>query len=111
MVINVTKKHIKDGTVKSCNSCPVALAIKEQFPKMGVLVTRHQISIFKIASTDYQIKLFKSPRSVQRFISSFDKGNSKLKPFSFILSDREIEKLSQLKKYPKKILPSKKKVK
>lgn len=79
MKIIVTKQNIKDGIKGDSRNCPVALAIKKEYPICDVSAAEDYIYL-----GDYEYKV---PRSVQRFITKFDKVKSSVKPFCFILKN------------------------
>lgn len=80
-LIKVRAKHIKAGIPNKCNSCPVALAIKEQIKTNYVAVFKNQISLNKGYNNTIHM-----PRSVFRFVNKFDnEGRKAVKPFNFYL--------------------------
>lgn len=79
MIIKVQKKHILRGIQEESNACPVALALIDagfKCPDVGYNDMRDDIINVS----------FHYPRSVKRFVKTFDKkGKKAVKPFSFIL--------------------------
>jgi len=79
MIIHVKRKHIRAGHKCQPRSCPIALAIEEQWGCDMIYVDENQISIDNY--NGYHI-----PRSVVRFIRKFDKkGKVTVRPFNFKL--------------------------
>jgi hypothetical protein len=94
MIVEVKKKHIKNGKPEDCHLCPVALAIKDKLKIKqveNVEVAGHEIIyIYKDEQEDtwqddYE---YKCPRSVRRFVKKFDEGKD-VKPFKFILKQKQ----------------------
>lgn len=80
-LIEVKKKHIKNGVPRRTNMCPVSLAIKDEINCYEAYVDdKLCVSDFK-----YQKTYFHVPRSVERFIQKFDSEKS-VKPFKFWLN-------------------------
>lgn len=78
MVVQVTEDHIDQGDYGICDSCPIALALKE----MGyadVWVDDRWISLDGRDGKRYPI-----PRAVDLFIDDFDRERE-VKPFEFEL--------------------------
>lgn len=63
--IHVTKQMIREGSKECCNSCPVALAIRETLPLSEVYVDYWMIEIDSIIRFDV-------PEKVERFMRRFD---------------------------------------
>lgn len=94
MIINVTRKHIRNGLRKSAGMCPVALAVKEctHIYDDYVAVTQDEI---RIGDSCYygEYVSYSNPPEVTHFIKEFD--NRKyfrwwyIKPFSFELELKE----------------------
>lgn len=72
-LIQVKRKHIRDGRPGDNQYCAVAIAIKDQHPET---ITPLGLGVWRRFSD--------MPRSVQRFVSAFDAGK-KVKPFNFFL--------------------------
>ena len=67
MKFRVKQSHIKNGKRNTLSLCPIALCIREQFPKAdSVNVTNAKIRI-----DDLQIN---TPENVKNFIANFDTG-------------------------------------
>jgi hypothetical protein len=80
-LVKVTRKHIKNGVIKSCIKCPVSLALLDAFTNVpAVLSDELRLTVFK---TDDSRLMARAPRSVTRFIMNFDNGK-KVRPFNFI---------------------------
>jgi len=75
MLIKVTQEHIKNGKCFSGEYCPVALALKDLFPKTFVSVG---YSSLKVGTTVVMI----SSQDVRDKILDFDLGEG-MKPFEF----------------------------
>jgi hypothetical protein len=78
MIIEVKRKHIKEGLRDEPCDCPIALAMKDagfELP-MGAGVDNEHI--------DVADRSFKTTRSARRFMAKFDK-TGKGKPFRFRL--------------------------
>jgi hypothetical protein len=78
LTINVTERHIKEGTRGDCGYCPVALAVGEVIdsPQTEISVGHERVIIF---DTHQRAIL---PPEARQFISLFDKRYY-VKPFSF----------------------------
>ena len=89
MKIYVTQEHINRGKKKSCNKCPVALAILDAFPDArSVDADTDTLSWSDNRSYYRGNKEFAiTPRSVYRFICRFDAGKE-VKPFAFIWKEK-----------------------
>lgn len=76
--VEVTPYHIEHGKKSKCVECPVALAIRETYPKYLVSVGPYecQVGHFK----------YDLPQNVRAFICAFDLGCS-VKPLKFTLED------------------------
>lgn len=98
MKIKVTEQHIKNGTKKRADCCPIALAIKEQYPTYEPCVDGKYVKLFKIGG-DYRTsyvfmnneivlktkkRLNKLPPEAIRFIGEFDSSGGG-KPIEFDL--------------------------
>lgn len=75
MKVHVTPKHINQGSKFNCESCPVALALREA-TKKWVRVYGSQLNVGHI--------IYKTPDIVISFLTDFDSGRD-VKPFSFEL--------------------------
>lgn len=75
MKIEVTQKHI-DEAGSDCNSCPVALAVKEAVKHDAVEAGQFTITIGSLSH--------ETPSRVTRFMDKYDNGES-VKPFTFEL--------------------------
>lgn len=76
--IEVTQEDIEQGVALSPYGCPVACAVKRQFPDVFVSVCNTSIWVGPMC--------FKANDDISDFISEFDCGGpSKCKPFSFTL--------------------------
>jgi hypothetical protein len=45
MIFWVTSEHILYGDQRDCSTCPVALAIRDLFPRSHVTVTYHDVQV------------------------------------------------------------------
>lgn len=81
--ISVTEEHIRNGLMADCESCPVAIAIREKIiSSADVNVTRFQTII-----GDEELLImrrFTNPKQVMDFTRNFD-HLIPVKPFSFYL--------------------------
>lgn len=77
--INVTSNHIKRGKPENCESCPIALAVREQlhWSKAETYVSDN------IGSVDRHVH-YRLPEKAKRFMDRFDNALS-VKPFTFNL--------------------------
>lgn len=74
MRVEVKARHIENGVRWSPQSCPIALAIKEQskIPHATyVLVGPHEAAVYV---GNYQTGQYKLSKHAQRFIQEFDDG-------------------------------------
>lgn len=81
MIVKVTKKHIKEGKRRNSCECPVALAISDALDRRATVVVNHEDILFSTYDVSY---CQSSPRSVQRFVKTFDDLGA-VKPFAFYL--------------------------
>lgn len=77
--VTVTQEDIDNGAMKSCNNCPVALALKR------TLQTDVEVrdKIYILDDTE-KLKKIKVPLEVSLFIENFDEGYE-VKPLTFTL--------------------------
>lgn len=92
--INVTERHIADGVKGNCESCPIALAIKDKFNLDEVLVSSVNIvarihDIGKNYSYTRNIINAETPNEVLAFINGFDSGYQ-VNLFKFYLPIEEL---------------------
>lgn len=81
LTVNVERRHILAGRRSSRCGCPVALAIKEQFPGRRVVVQLDKISI---DGADYS-----TPPAAAEFMGWYDRSTDKAKvapPPDFVLA-------------------------
>jgi hypothetical protein len=77
LTISVTPEDIDNG-VTSCDRCPVALAVRRQFPKARVAVG---ITCFEVM-TRFRTRWYDLPPEARQFIHDFDcRGGTK--PLTF----------------------------
>lgn len=82
MKIQVTQKHINAGSRGSCNSDPVALAMKEAgYMHPWISPDRIRVDGF---NGGFMREDFEMPESVEYFIREFDNGRF-VEPFEFEL--------------------------
>ena len=74
MIVHVTQRHIDNGDRLECQTCPVALAIKEQTGEQYVKVYSNIIKVGKVT--------YKTTNDVYNFISDFDE-NIAVEPATF----------------------------
>lgn len=90
--INVTQEFIDAGKPKTCNFCPVALAIKDQTPfdhYVAVLHSQVWLSNDPDRPSDDPASHYADlPAKVWALIEAFDEGKP-IKPFQFLLKVRE----------------------
>lgn len=87
MKINVTAKHISNGTALSMCKCPVALALKQQVHKQ-VTVDEYELEYLPYSDASkycFARRTSKTPKKVKQFIKRFDSGK-RVRPFSFDVS-------------------------
>jgi hypothetical protein len=80
ITVQVTQRHIDKGEKNDCNYCPVGIAMRES-TGCYVVVTQ-QAAAF--THDKYGTFAEKMPKSVERFIERYDRGES-VKPFQFRL--------------------------
>lgn len=80
MKISVTQDDIDYGIPQSFDCCPVALAIRRNFPGSPVIVSQ---DVIVIRSTDYS-----ATPEIIRFIDNFDEDCA-VEPFEFELLEIE----------------------
>jgi len=90
MTIQVTQEHINRGIRGDCGSCPIALAIQEALPKLGINVQVLHVLI--------QGEIVPLPSRARWFIADFDTNPRDedadikwLEPFDFELDYEEEE--------------------
>ena len=86
LVVHVTEKHIAEGEVGQCCSCPIALALNEQYPLRGPGLPRGSWSVSTVATrwVGNCLQVFVLPPVVQHFIQDFDRGGQPF-PFTFAM--------------------------
>jgi hypothetical protein len=86
MIISVTSEHIRQGTVNSCVSCPVALAARSAFHAAGISTGR--LSVYSChlnyGRPGTLSGIIFLPPSVRDFIRAFD-ALEEVIPFEFEL--------------------------
>ena len=68
MIVNITKKHIKNGHRNSIYECPLALAIKCELGKGGLDVS------VGYQTVEIDNKLFVLSKPAAKFVEDFDAG-------------------------------------
>lgn len=76
MKVTVEQKHIDNGVRKDCRCCPIALAIKKDFPNSVVDV--HHDKVYVWANNE----MYKLPPEARHFIARYD-HHVKVEPFTF----------------------------
>ena len=79
--INVTAEHIAKGKRRDCQSCPVALAIRDALPDVGVVKVGSEGLV--LGNIPHLVEL-DLPKAVADFIWYFD-DSGLVKPFAFEL--------------------------
>jgi hypothetical protein len=77
--VKVLQHHIDLGVRKNAFHCAVALAIKEQYPEMGVV----SVGVSLYADHKYRGAI---PPEAMEFISAFDR-NRMVEPFEFDIDE------------------------
>lgn len=81
--ISVTQEDIDTGVKKSCWKCPVALAIRREFPLAKDVEVGGTSYSFQLGNREYSGTL---PESASDFIRKYDYDSKMLPgPFTFIL--------------------------
>ena len=84
MKVEVTQYHLSVGTPNCEHSCPVALAILNQYPEVVYCcVEAQQITISKRINGGFETNDYTVPTHVSNWIHAFDGGSEELRPFSF----------------------------
>jgi hypothetical protein len=83
MIINVTQKHIDEGTRNNCDTCPVALALNEATERTWIVGSDSAAYKGNFAGFGWSDDI-KLPLEARRFIARVDSKRSVL-PFSFEL--------------------------
>lgn len=80
--VNVTKAHIENAHQCDSGKCPVALALKQMFPRSTVQVLNYSAKVGK--------KIYALPDTATRFIGRYDNAHrpERCKPVSFNLGKR-----------------------
>ena len=81
--IEITTDDINTGLPKSCNDCPLGLAIQRAFdiPNNCLDVQEEHAEVFLPKIKKY--KVFSLPEEVREFMKIFDTGDRDVKPISF----------------------------
>lgn len=89
--ISVTAEDIKHGIRKNCRMCPIALAIKREFPIGGVAVTGPSLKYARTRLDGSLLRMmFQLPRRCEKFVRDFDVALP-VEPFTFTLeSEKEL---------------------
>lgn len=75
--IHVLKKDIQKGKQATLSRCPIALAIRRQFPGKTIAVGYGFVLIGH--------KVFELPPKAKKFLSKFDNSKA-VKPFNFFIN-------------------------
>ncbi len=78
MLVTVKHEDITNGIPRSCNDCPIALALRRLFPEAAVHVAYHRIAIDDGRTV--------TPDIVRKFVKDFDRGRP-VEPFEFPLPE------------------------
>lgn len=92
MTINVTQRHIDEGSRYHCNSCPVARAISKQLPLQMPYIWRVAggCAIIDDLLSIRTLAIMPLPEEATDFIEYFDRfGRSAVAPFSFELAAQQ----------------------
>ena len=101
MLIEVTTKNIKEGKKESIPDCPVALALKEAFPKnkrhVQVGYNNLDIGLIKFGPVNDVEKHYVTAQEpmilmsnrVKKFVRDFDNGK-KVKSFKFFIPNSKV---------------------
>jgi hypothetical protein len=84
--IQVTQDDIDDGIRGSYCDCPIALAIKRQFPGKEIIVSKYILGIGGVNTWNV-------PKPVYNFIDRFDNGNP-VEPIVFEIDETPFLSLS-----------------
>lgn len=82
--ITVNKTNIKKGTPGSTCGCPIALALRREFPGKQVSVSDDVIEIYEPGKYWCTAVFYHTPNSAKRFIKKFD-NKQNVEPFTFAL--------------------------
>ena len=77
ITITVTQEDIDHGFIHDCDNCPIAMAIRSQFPDADIEVVMTMCSI--------NGRIYDLPREASNFIKQFDAQEVLPEPFSFVL--------------------------
>lgn len=66
--VEVTQDDIENGVARDCNRCPIALALRRQFPHCLNVVDNETVSIL----FPYEELIYQLPNEAQVFIERFD---------------------------------------
>lgn len=80
--VNVTAGHIAEGLRDSCELCPVALAIRQAFPRAGAVYVDSTYVTFGHRGSWTEVGL---PDAATQFIEAFDRDDPAPPPFTFEL--------------------------
>lgn len=82
MIIKVRQDHIDQGKLRSSCECPISLAVSEQLGAESAATGKDMIQV-RGGERGWS-EPYTSPKCVQNFVQSFDKGGTP-DPFSFEL--------------------------
>ena len=80
----VKAKHIKAGMAQNCQSCPIALAMREQYDPHATM----GVTVATVNDVTYM-----APKAAIRFVDKFDMAHemgkkASVKPFTFYLTKK-----------------------
>lgn len=82
MIVSIEQKHIDAGEIYSAYECPIALAVRDQYPDFqSVTVTPDDLYI-GISLKHGTSEMFDMPDEASAFVRDFDKGKA-VQPFTF----------------------------
>jgi hypothetical protein len=87
MRLRITQRDIKRGTRSRADTCPIALALKREFPKLAPRVLPYRVYVYQF-NDPLHTKTLKYAailsKRAQKFIEDFDE-NRKVQPLTILL--------------------------
>jgi hypothetical protein len=91
MRLRITQRDIKRGTRGRADSCPIALALKREFPKLDPRVHPYRVFVYQFQDPSQPRTFTRTlkyaailSKRAQKFIEDFD-ANRKVQPFTTLL--------------------------
>jgi len=85
MKFTITPEDIKNGDVRSCEGCPVALGVKRATGKRTI-VSPHSMMILDNPKEMLSGRVYQFPKEITKVINTYDR-TGKMQPFTMELRE------------------------